>query len=264
MTGRLTGQVALVTGGGHGIGRAVVHRYLAEGAAVGVLDRDGGALAELADHGVVATVGDVRDPAAHAEATERVLARFGTLDTYVGNAGIYDYGAGVADIAPSALPAAFTEVFETNVLGLLLGVRAALDALRSARGSVILTASSSSSYAGGGGVLYVAAKHAVTGLVRQLAFELAPDVRVNAVAPGATSTELTGVSALGSAGRVLRDEPGLAALARGIPLGFVSGPEQHTGLYVALADPGDTGFTTGAVFPSDGGLEVRGGRRRRG
>ncbi len=110
--------------------------------------------------------------------------------------------------------------------------------------------------------LYVAAKHAVTGLVRQLAFELAPDVRVNAVAPGATSTELTGVDALGSAGRVLRDEPGLAALARGIPLGFVSGPEHHTGLYVALADPGDTGFTTGAVFPSDGGLEVRGGGRR--
>jgi NAD(P)-dependent dehydrogenase (short-subunit alcohol dehydrogenase family) len=259
----LEGRVALVTGGARGIGRAVVHRYLAEGAAVGVLDRDVAALAELADLGVATTVGDVRDPAAHAAATERVLARFGALDTYVGNAGIYDYGAGIDDIEPGALPAAFTEVFETNVLGLLLGVRAALDALRAARGSVVLTASSSSSYAGGGGVLYVAAKHAVTGLVRQLAFELAPDVRVNAVAPGATNTDLSGVGALGSADRVLRAELDRSRTARGIPLGFVSEPEHHTGLFVALADPTDTGFTTGAVLPSDGGLEVRGGGRRR-
>lgn len=265
--GRLRGRVALVTGGGSGIGRAVVDRYLQEGARVGVLERDHERASELAENGgdcVVATVGDVRDPAAHETATRRVLDSFGQLDIYVGNAGRYDYGASVTALPAAELRAGFTELFEINVLGYLLGVRAALPPLRAASGCIILTVSSSGSYAGGGGALYVSSKHAVVGLIRQLACELAPDIRVNGVAPGATHTGLAGLTAFRSAQRNLDEEESLlAAMARGIPLGFVSEPADHTGLYVLLADQADSRFLTAAVLPSDGGLEVRGSRASR-
>ena len=81
---------------------------------------------------------------------------------------------------------AFDELFHANVASPLLGVHAALDALTASRGSVVLTCSTSGFYPGRGGVLYVASKFAVRGLVVALAHELAPDVRVNAVAPGGT------------------------------------------------------------------------------
>ncbi|MCP2338685.1 SDR family NAD(P)-dependent oxidoreductase [Actinomadura rupiterrae] len=261
--GRLEGQVALVTGGGDGIGRAVVERYVREGADVVVLERDAGLAkaVEAAHPGrVAALAGDVRDPAAHVAATQCGLDVFGRLTVYVGNVGVYDYGARLADLELTELSGAFHELFATNVLGYLLGVRAALPALRDGGGSVILTGSSSGSFAGGGGALYVASKHAVVGLVRQLAYELAPDVRVNGIAPGATRTGLTGVGDLGG-DRRLRDEPrSLDGIARTVPLGFVSEPDHHAGLYVALASSEDTGFVTGAVWASDGGLEVRGRR----
>lgn len=261
--GRLEGQVALVTGGGDGIGRAVVDRYVREGASVVVLEREKRLATMVADAhpGRVATViGDVRDPAAHLAATERALDMFGQLDTYVGNVGVYDFGAKLHDLEIVELPDNFHELFATNVLGYLLGVRAAISALRSSRGSIILTSSSSGSYAGGGGALYVASKHAVVGLVRQLAYEFAPDVRVNGVAPGATRTGLTGIGDLGGGRRLSEETRLLDSIARSIPLGFVSEPEQQAGLYVSLACPDDTGFVTGAVFPNDGGLEVRGRR----
>ncbi|MFX0577038.1 SDR family NAD(P)-dependent oxidoreductase [Nocardia nepalensis] len=264
--GRMQGQVALVTGGGDGIGRAVVGRYVREGAKVIVLERDKRLAEEVEERypeRVAAVIGDARDPATHVAATECALTVFGRLDTYVGNVGVYDYGAKLDDLELAELPGNFHELFATNVLGYLLGVRAASSALRANRGSVILTGSSSGSYAGGGGALYVASKHAVVGLVRQLAYEFAPDVRVNGIAPGATRTGLTGVAALGG-DRRLREETGLLdGIAKTIPLGFVSEPEHHTGLYVALACPADTGFVTGAVLPSDGGLEVRGRRAAR-
>lgn len=262
-TGRLSGAVALVTGGGSGIGRAIVDRYVAEGARVGVLERDAGRAAALArDHGgqVMVEVGDVRAPEAHAASVARTVDAYGRLDTYVANAGVYDYSTRFDDLDENRITAGFAELFETNVLGYMLGASAALPALRDSGGSLIFTVSSSGLYAGGGGALYVASKHAVVGLIRQLAHELAPDVRVNGIAPGATLTALGGLAALGSADRRLGAE--LDGLDRHIPLGFVSAPADHAGLYVLLADPRDSRFMTGAVLPSDGGLEVRGAARR--
>ncbi|GLZ09112.1 3-phenylpropionate-dihydrodiol/cinnamic acid-dihydrodiol dehydrogenase [Actinomadura sp. NBRC 104412] len=262
-TARLDGRVALVTGGGSGIGRAVVDRFVAEGARVGVLERDPRRAEALTrDHGdrVTVEVGDVRAPEAHAASVARTLDVHGRLDAYVANAGVYDYSARFEELGEDRIMAGFAELFETNVLGYMLGANAALSALRDSGGSLIFTVSSSGLYAGGGGALYVASKHAVVGLVRQLAHELAPDVRVNGVAPGATLTALGGLAALGTADRRLDADVG--GLGRHIPLGFVSDPADHAGLYVLLADPRDSGFMTGAILPSDGGLEVRGAARR--
>ena len=137
-------------------------------------------------------------------------------------------------------------------------------ALRRSHGSLIFTASSSSRYAGGGGALYVAAKHAVVGLMRQLAYELAPDVRVNAVAPGATATGLAGLSEAPIGRGRLDDRPEMfERIGATVPLGFVADPSDHSALYVLLASRSEAPFMTGAVIPSDGGMDVRRSGRHR-
>ena len=129
-------------------------------------------------------VGDVTSAADNARAVDVALTRFGRLDSFVANAGMFDYGAGLVDTPVESLERAFDELFAVNVKGYLLGAKAAAPALIESRGSLLMTASMSSTHAGVGGVVYTASKHAVVGLVRQLAFELAPAVRVNGVAPG--------------------------------------------------------------------------------
>ena len=103
---------------------------------------------------------------------------------------------------------AFDELYRVNVASQLLSVKAALPPLRESRGSVVLTVSTSGFYPGRGGVLYVSSKFAVRGLVVALAHELAPDVRVNGVAPGGTlGTELRGPAALHLDDQRLDDRP---------------------------------------------------------
>ena len=264
---RLDGQVALVVGGASGIGRAVVERFVAEGARVGVLDVNADALHGLRDEHpdrVLVVGGDVRDPAAHATVLQATEDAFGPLDTCVANAGIHDMWARVEEIAADDLVHAFRELFDVDVLGHLLCAQTVAGALRRSRGSLVFTASSSSRYAGGGGALYVAAKHAVVGLMRQLAYEFAPEVRVNAVAPGATVTGLAGLSE-GSIGRGrLDDDPEIFDRIGGtVPLGFVATPADHASLYVLLASRSEAPFVTGAVIPSDGGMDVRRSGRHR-
>jgi NAD(P)-dependent dehydrogenase (short-subunit alcohol dehydrogenase family) len=264
--GRLRGHVALVTGGGAGIGRAVVDAFVREGAQVGVVLRkqaDADALRDMHGAAVEPILGDVRDWQTHVRATEAVLGRFGRLDTLVPNAGVYDFSDPFETLDGDKLPDRLGALFDVNVVGYLLSVRAALNALRAARGSVIFTLSSSSFAAGGGGVLYVASKHALVGVVRQLAFELAPEIRVNAVAPGATRTGL-GAPPGAERDQRLSDLEGLETMVeKTVPLGFLSEPEDHASLYITLAAPAESRFVTAAILRSDGGIEVRGGGKRR-
>lgn len=260
--GWLEGDVALITGAGSGMGRALVERFVAEGARVVAMDR----AAERVDalegaHGgaVAGAVGDVTVAADNERAVTRALEVFGRLDTFVGNAGMFDYGAGVLDTATEALERAFDELFAVNVKGYLLGVKAAVGALLDSGGSVLLTASMSSTHAGVGGVVYTASKHAVVGLVRQLAYELAPGVRVNGVAPGFMRTDIRGPESLGLGDRTPSSVPNLEQLASAaVPLRFLPRPQDYTGHYVQLASRTNAAATTGIVVACDGGLEVRG------
>jgi NAD(P)-dependent dehydrogenase (short-subunit alcohol dehydrogenase family) len=265
--GRLCGHAVLVTGGATGIGRALVERFLAEGASVAVLQRPGERADELRASlpPVLVVDGDVRSAADQRRAVGAALDAFGSLDAAVANAGIWDFNTRLDGYGgDEALGVTYGEVFDVNVRGALLTAAACREALVASRGSLVFTASSSSSYAGGGGPVYVASKHAVHGLVRQLAFELAPAVRVNGVAAGATATPLRGPAGLGLSETRLDALDGFAATAaRQIPLGFVSRPEDHADLYVMLVSRDEARFVTGALIPSDGGLEVRGGGRRR-
>src|SRR5262249_59079462 len=88
------------------------------------------------------------------------------------------------------------ELFGVNVKGCILGAKTALPELQKTQGCMVFTASVAGMNSGGGGTLYTASKHAVIGLIRQLASEVGPDVRVNGVAPGGTRTDLRGLATL--------------------------------------------------------------------
>jgi len=258
--GWLEGKRALVAGAGSGIGRAVVDAFGAEGAQVGALELDQAKADRLAAEvpGCVAVRGDATSLADARTAVEAVTSSFGGLDVLVNCVGIFDFYRGLADIADEALDAAFDEIFAVNVKSQLVCVRAALPELRRAGGSVVLTVSTSGFYPGRGGVLYVASKFAVRGCVIALAHELAPQVRVNGVAPGGTlGTELTGPRSLGLAGQVLGATDGREQdLRRRTPLQVALTGEDHAGSYVFLASDRARGIT-GTVVHSDGGIGIK-------
>lgn len=259
--GWLEGQVAIVTGGGSGIGLAVVERFVAEGARVGVLERSATRVEELKQRfgdDIVACAGDVTRFADNARIVARTRERFGQLDAFIGNAGIWDYMVRLEKQPADRLEAICDELFAVNVKGYILGARAAIDALRETRGTLIFTASSSSFYTGGGGPIYIASKHAVVGLVRGLAAELAPEIRVNAVAPGGTITNLGGGQTAGMAGARLAEIPGIErTIGTMTPLGFAAEPEHHAAIYVLLASREGSPYITGTVVSSDGGIGLQ-------
>jgi phthalate 3,4-cis-dihydrodiol dehydrogenase len=187
----------------------------------------------------------------------KIVDTFGGIDVLVNCVGIFDFYRGLADISDDQLDAAFDEIFAVNVKSQLVCVRAALPELRRASGSVVLTVSTSGFYPGRGGVLYVASKFAVRGCVIALAHELAPEVRVNGVAPGGTlGTELTGPRSLGLAGQVLGAAAGREQdLRRRTPLQVALTGADHAGSYVFLASDRARGIT-GTVVHSDGGIGV--------
>jgi len=257
----LEGQVAFITGGASGLGLAIVDRFIHEGAKVVILDKNQSALDSLkSTYGnfVEAVCGDVRSYQDNKRAVSVAEDKFGHLDVFIGNAGIWDYGLALADIPEDLIDSAFDEVFGINTKGYLLGAKAALPSLVRAGGSVILTLSNAAFYTGGGGPLYTATKHANLGLVKQLAYEFAPYVRVNGVAPGAIPSDLRGAKSLGQDEMSLKQVP-LAEYVKGaLPLARMPSSEEYAGSYVYLASSENSGFATGAVINIDGGIGVRG------
>jgi 2,3-dihydroxy-2,3-dihydrophenylpropionate dehydrogenase len=258
--GRFDGRVVYLTGGGSGLGAALVARFVAEGAKVSVLDRfaeKNRALAARFGAAIVTTDGDVRDLGAHESAVQAALAAFGRLDVYIANAAIWDGNVTLLHLPPDRIDAAFDEVFAVNVKGALLGAKASAPALVAQRGAMVFTLSIAALRAGGGGPLYTASKTAGIGLVRELAYELAPYVRVNGVCPGAMATDLRGPQSLGFADTALMAtiEPDVVRSA--YPLDFFPTPEDYVGPYLYLASS-DAAVTSGTLIEADLGMAARG------
>jgi cis-2,3-dihydrobiphenyl-2,3-diol dehydrogenase len=254
--GALDGEAVLITGGASGLGRAITLRFLEEGARVAVLDRTPDRLADLAGQ-VEVVGGDVRSLADNQRAVEAAIARFGKLDCAIGNAGIWDYSVSLDALAPDQVDAAFDEVFHINVKGALNLAKAALPALVRSSGALIFTVSNAGFTPAGGGPLYTASKHALVGLIHELAYELAPSVRVNGVAPGPIETDLRGPASLGMADRSI-GSINLGAVAANVPLGKVPATADYAGGYVFLASRRDARPATGGVINLDSGIGVRG------
>ncbi|OBF58763.1 3-(cis-5,6-dihydroxycyclohexa-1,3-dien-1-yl)propanoate dehydrogenase [Mycobacterium sp. 852002-50816_SCH5313054-b] len=264
MTGWLEGKRALIVGAGSGIGRAVLDAFRTEGANVAALERDCGKCERLRNEspGVPVIEGDAITPEANDRAVAAAVDAFGGLDTLVNCVGVFDFYRGIGDIGAEALAPAFDEMFRTNVLSHLQSVKAALPALRAGTGSSIVLCESTSSYQPGrGGVLYVSSKFAVRGLVATLAHELAPQIRVNGVAPGGTlNTDLRGLASLGLDGVRLDDTPDRARdMAARTTLNVALTGADHAWSFVFLASDRSRGITGETVHP-DGGFGLGGER----
>lgn len=266
--GWMEGDVALITGGGSGIGKAVAYRFLEEGAAgVVITGRDQEKLDEAvqaspAPDRMLGLVADARDTDAMHGVVARAVERFGRLSVLVPNAGIWDYNRSITRLTGRELGEAFDELFSVNVKGYLLTVEAAWRELVAARGSIVMTLSNASFHPAGGGPVYTASKFAGRGLVTQLAYELAPKVRVNGVAVGGMNTDLRGPSSIGLDQRRISDSFARSTITGDnplLPLHHASvDPVDFTGSYVLLASAGNAGNITGQIIQADGGIAVRG------
>ena len=264
---RLRDEVIIVSGGAGGLGRALVERLLAEGALVCAFDRSERRLAELSTiYGdkLIPITGDVRSLQDNKRAVAACLTRFGKLDCAIGNAGIWDFSTQLLDLEEDSLDESFDEVFQVNVKGYLLLAKAALEALIESRGSLLFTISNAGFYPDGGGPLYTASKHAIVGLTRQLAFELAPFVRVNAVAPGGIATDLRGPDSLGMAERSIASIDLAKTAAERVPVGLLPTASDYAAAYVFFASRAENVPATGSILNYDGGFGVRGLRQAMG
>jgi meso-butanediol dehydrogenase / (S,S)-butanediol dehydrogenase / diacetyl reductase len=245
----MTSRVVLITGAASGIGRAAVDLYAGRGYAVVAVDVAADGLAPLADLGQVATLeGDVSTARANEEAVRLALSRFGRLDAALLNAGT---GGGGPLEGPNAVEN-FDRIIAVNLRGVLLGIRAAVPALRAAGGGAIVATSSVSGLRGDPGTwAYNASKAAVINLVRGLAIDYAAqNIRINAIAPGGTITALT-------AAQVAHPDLG-PALTRRIPQQRWAEPREQAEVLWFLTSPAAS-YITGATIPVDGGLSANGG-----
>lgn len=244
-------RIVLVTGGASGIGRAIIEEYAEHGWTTVSLDRVASGVATLD------VDGDVRDPDAHRRAVDAALDRGGRLNALIANAGVHDGGLDLA-AEPGELLERLRGVLDVNVVGYVLAVQAAADALRASAGDVVLTLSDASFLVGqqGAGVAYTASKHAGLGLLGWFARALAPEVRVNAIAPGGVVTDLRVQDDGGEGARIFADpEAKRRAIAERNPLRIVLEPRELARYYrwIVTEAPG----LTAQVIRPDGGLSVR-------
>lgn len=214
----MTGQVAIVTGGGSGIGAALVRAMVARGATIVIADVDEPAAKALAAEltGVTAVTLDVRDAAAVADLVSQVAADHGKLDFIFNNAGI-----GVGGVAEELSLEHWDRVIDINLRGVIHGVHAAYPVmLRQRSGHIVNTASLAGLTPGPMLAPYAAAKHAVVGLTLSLRAESAgTGVHFSAICPGFVDTPLLG--------RVNPDLPPTGAAASAEDLAKLVGPLYH-------------------------------------
>lgn len=244
---RLLNKVALITGGGSGIGRAAVLRFLQEGALVAFCDLDTQAGEQTLQH-----VLPFKDKALfiHTDVTKRaeiqamvrkVVDRFGRIDVLLNIAGINK-----DDLSWKLDEKAFDDVVETNLKGTFLSCQAVFDPMMAQKAGRIINTSSVSAVGNIGQANYTAAKAAIIGLTKTLALEYAPyNITVNCVAPGFTETRMTAGIPEKIKEKILHK----------IPLKRMATPGEIVPAYVFLASD-EAAYVTGQVFFIDGGLTV--------
>ncbi|WP_433622784.1 glucose 1-dehydrogenase [Nocardia sp. CA-120079] len=238
--GRLTGKVALISGGARGMGAAHARALVAEDARVvlgDILDEEGAALAkEIGDNAAYVHL-DVREKQQWQDAVAEAVQRFGALNVLVNNAGIVN-GNLLVDFELSE----WQKIIDINLTGTFLGMQAATPAMIEAGGGSVVNISSVEGMRGSPGLHgYTATKFAVRGLTKSTALELAQyGIRVNSIHPGLIRTPMT---------------DGIPEDFLQIPLGRAADPSEVSALVTYLASD-ESSYSTGAEFVIDGGLTV--------
>jgi NAD(P)-dependent dehydrogenase (short-subunit alcohol dehydrogenase family) len=237
-------KVALVTGGAHGIGRACVEAFAADGWSVVAVDLDEEGLELLGD--AVATVrGDVAERATNQRAVEETLSRYGRLDCAVANAGV-----NLPKLVDETTDEEFDRLIDVNVRAPVYLAQAAHRHLADSGGSLVVVASKTGLVAQRNSPVYVATKGAAIQLARALALDWAPEgIRVNAICPGIVDTPMlrSFVDGLPDPETAWREHETAQ------PLGRLARPEECAAAVLFLASEGAS-FVTGVALPVDGGF----------
>lgn len=247
--GKLTGKVALITGGSSGIGLASARLFAGEGAKVIITGRRQDALdAALAALGpdAVAIAADAADLADARAVVNRIAQRFGKLDILMAN-------AGVISIEPTAnvTPESYDRQFATNTRGLFFGVQAALPTMAEG-GSIIVVSSLAASRVLSGHPVYAGSKAAAEAFARAWAVELKDRrIRVNVLAPGPVDTAILAKLGISEADRPAFE----AGMASAVPLGRLGQPEELAEAALFLASDASS-FITGTTVHADGGMII--------
>jgi 3-oxoacyl-[acyl-carrier protein] reductase len=248
MAADFAGKIALVTGGGNGIGAAASRSLAAAGAQVAVLDRDGAAAEQVArEIGANATARalDVSDTEAFARIANEVAALWGSIDILVNAAGT------ITRQTIAAMPVAdWDRIIAVNLRGPFNGTQAVIPHMRKRGGGAIVNIASVAGrrISFGGGANYSSSKAGLLGFTRHAAYELAPDhIRVNAVCPGPTAT--------GFGGGQLPSAERKAQRAKKIPLGRMVEPEDIADAVLFLASDASR-MVTGIALDVDGGVLI--------
>ncbi len=247
---RLRGKVVLITGGAGGMGRAAARLFVDEGAQVLIVDRDVAELARVADQipsdRLAMHAADLTQPDQVEACTRAAVDRFGALDIVLLNAGI----TGPNTPLESYPLEEWDQVMAVNVRAVWLGLKAAIPHLkRRGGGSIVITSSIQGLSAMPNTSAYTTSKHALVGMMKGAALELARDnIRVNSIHPGFADTPMMD--------RIHQSAPPgalEAALSATIPMRRYAGPDEIARLMLFLASE-ESSYCTGGTYAADGGI----------
>jgi 3-oxoacyl-[acyl-carrier protein] reductase len=246
----LEGRTAIVTGASRGIGLAIAHRLVADGARVVITGRTQETLDEaVANLGgrknVLAVAGKAADPSHRGSVVAAAVATYGSVDLLVNNTGINPVYGSLLDVDPAVA----AKMVDTNVLAAMAWVKACRDAWMGAHGGAVVNLSSVAGLAPSPGIgWYGATKAMLSRVTSELAVELAPTIRVNAVAPAVVKTKFAGALYEGREDKV----------ASTYPMKRLGLPEDVASLvWFLLSD--EASWITGQTITLDGGLTLNGG-----